>query len=234
MTRQVVADHSVRRGEDVLGRAVVLLELDHRGVGIFFIEVKYVFNRSSAETVYRLVVVADDHDVVVSSADQPYKLKLRAVRVLILVNADISESLLIVVAGFGVGLEQLHRLHNQVVEIERGGVDELRLVEPVNLGDLLQPEIAAGVALESVRIDELVLGARNRVHRTPDREHLLVERQLLLAGGYQPLLILAVVYGEGRRIADPLAVFAQYADADRMECTRPDIAGDIRVAEYGA
>ena len=120
------------------------------------------------------------------------------------------------------------------VEIERGGVDELRLVEPVNLGDLLQPEIAAGVALESVRVDELVLGARNRVHRTPDRKHLLIERKFFLTSGYQPLLILAVVYGEGRRIADPLAVFAQYAHADRMEGARPDIAGDIRVAEYRA
>jgi hypothetical protein len=57
---EVVGDDRVRRIEDVLGRAVVLLEQDHLGVGEVALELDDVADVGAAERVDRLVGVADD------------------------------------------------------------------------------------------------------------------------------------------------------------------------------
>ena len=60
LAARVPRHHRVRRGEDVLGRAVVLLEQDHRRVRVILLELGDVPDRGAAERVDRLVRVADD------------------------------------------------------------------------------------------------------------------------------------------------------------------------------
>jgi hypothetical protein len=59
-----VGDQTVRRGENVGGASIVLLELHHRGGGIIAFEFEDVGDFRAAEAVDGLVVIADDADVV--------------------------------------------------------------------------------------------------------------------------------------------------------------------------
>ena len=61
----VGGDHAGGGGEDVRGRAVVLLEPDHLGAGEVLLEAQDVADLGAAPAVDRLVVVADAADVVV-------------------------------------------------------------------------------------------------------------------------------------------------------------------------
>src|SRR5262249_2404265 len=59
----VVGDHGVRGGQDPLGRAIVLLELDHPGVGEVILEVEDVADLGAPEAVDRLRVIPHDREV---------------------------------------------------------------------------------------------------------------------------------------------------------------------------
>ena len=59
----IVGDHRVGRRQDRLGRAVVLLELHHAGIGEVLLEVEDVAHVGSAEAVDRLAVVAHHRQV---------------------------------------------------------------------------------------------------------------------------------------------------------------------------
>ena len=58
---RVAGDHRVRRGQDGLGGAVVLLQQDRSGVRVVALELGDVADRRAAERVDRLVGVAHHH-----------------------------------------------------------------------------------------------------------------------------------------------------------------------------
>ena len=87
----IALDHRVGGGEDRLGRAVVLLELDHLGLGEVTLEVEDVADVGVAEAVDRLVLVADDHQVAVLFGEQLQQPVLGVVGVLVLVDEDVAE-----------------------------------------------------------------------------------------------------------------------------------------------
>ncbi len=68
--------------------------------------VEDIFNRSTAEFVDRLIIVANDADVVGATRQQPHQMELRNARVLVLVNDDIAEAILVVFPRFRVILQQ--------------------------------------------------------------------------------------------------------------------------------
>ena len=116
------------RVEDQLGRAVVLLELDDRRVGVVALEVEDVADVGAAPAVDRLVVVADDREVAVLRGERPDPEVLRPVRVLVLVDVEVAPAIL--VAGEDVGrlVEQPDGLEEEVVEVERAD-----LLEPLDV-----------------------------------------------------------------------------------------------------
>ena len=91
----VGGDHAGGGGEDVRGRAVVLLEPDHRGAGEVLLEAQDVADLGAAPAVDRLVVVADAADVAVAAGEQPQPEVLRDVGVLVLVDEDVAEPALV-------------------------------------------------------------------------------------------------------------------------------------------
>ncbi len=103
----VVVDHRVRRLEDRVRRAVVLLERDRAGAGEVALEVEDVADVRAAEGVDRLVGVPDHQQVLVLAGDQLEEAVLRVVRVLVLVDEDVAERVLPVRARLGEPLEQL-------------------------------------------------------------------------------------------------------------------------------
>ena len=143
----VAADHGVGGREDVLRGAVVLLEEDGPGVRVVDLELEDVADGGAAERVDRLVGVTDHRElaarelhvrgVVDDPARRPDQLAhqhvLRVVGVLVLVDQHVPEPAPVVLGDGGEPLQQVHRGHDQVVEVERVRLLEPRLVPRVDL-----------------------------------------------------------------------------------------------------
>ena len=121
----VARDHARGGGEDMRGRAVVLLQPDHVRAGKILLEPQDVAHLGAAPAIDRLVVVADAADVPVPGRQQPQPQILRDVRVLILVDEDVAEPALILRQHVVMGLEDRHHMQQQVAEI-----DGVQLVQP--------------------------------------------------------------------------------------------------------
>ena len=90
LARRVARDDRVGGVEDELGRAVVLLELDHGGVRPVALEVEDVAQVGATPRVDRLVVVADHAQVAVAGGEGADPQVLRAVGVLVFVDVEVA------------------------------------------------------------------------------------------------------------------------------------------------
>ena len=177
---QIVFDDCVRRLEDILCRAVVLLEQDDCCLRIVALEIEDIAHIRAAPAVDGLIRIAHNADVPVSPGKEFRDLILRPVRVLILVHKDVAELLLILFPYLCVLRKHRNRQHQEIVKIERVVRTQLRLVKLIDLRDLLGKEIARA-RRELYRRQELVLRIRDmRLHR-PRRRMLLVDIQLFEA-----------------------------------------------------
>ena len=148
---------------------------------------------------------------------------LRVVRVLVLVDEDVAEGSLPARERLGEALEDLHREHEQVVEVDGVRGVQATLVELVHLRDRLVPERrdARDVLL---RRDELVLRPRDLRVDPPRREALRVLPELLQARLDEAHLVLVVVDREARRVPEPLGLPSEHPPARRVEREDPDRA----------
>ena len=184
----VVADDAVRRVEDVLGRAVVLLERDRVRAREVVLELEDVADVGAAEAVDALIGVADREDVPVLLGEQLEQAVLGVVRVLVLVDEDVAERLLPLLAGLGEALEHVDREEEHVVEVDGVRGEEALLVEVVDLRDGLVVEArdALGVL---VRADQGVLRVRDLGVDAARREALRVALELLETALHEPDLV---------------------------------------------
>ena len=213
----VPADDGMGGVEDQLGRAVVLLELDHGGVRLVALEVEDVAQVGPTPRVDRLVVVADDAQVVVARRERPDPQVLGPVRVLVLVDVEVAPALLVAGEHGRRLLEQAHRLEQDVVEVERAHRPQPALVDPGEPGDLPFVMIE-GAVRQGVGVEHLVLGPADRAE-DGRRPELAGRRQVLLLEDllHQRLLVVAVVDHEAPIEPDRRAVAAQGPGADRVE-----------------
>ena len=154
---------------------------------------------------------------------------LRVVRVLVLVDEDVAEGLAPALERLGEALEDLHREHEQVVEVDGVRGVQAPLVELVRLGDRLIPERRDARRVLLGR-DELVLRARDLCVDASWREPLGVLAELLEARLHEADLILVVVDRERRAIAEPLRFAAEHPAAGCVEREDPD--GACRLSEH--
>ena len=82
----IVADHGVGGGQDGLGRAIVLLELEDAGLGKVALEVEDVADVGAAPSVDRLVLVADYAEIRAARRKRAHQQVLHAVGVLVFVD----------------------------------------------------------------------------------------------------------------------------------------------------
>ncbi len=147
---------------------------------------------------------------------------LGVVGVLVLVDEDVAEPLLVVGEDVGERLEQLDGQHEDVVEVERGGLDEALLVQPVDVRDLVVVEARARPG-ERLEIDELVL---RRGDRSTDRagwEALGVEIEVANTQRDEPQRVRLVVDGERRPVAEAVRLPAQDPAARGVEGRHPHV-----------
>ena len=136
----VLLDERVGRTQDRVGRAVVLLERDDLRPREVLLELEDVADVGATERVDALVLVAHCADVPVLAAQELQEAVLRVIRVLVLVDEDVAERLPPALERLGEALEDLHREHEDVVEVDRVRGVQAALVQLVRLGDGLIPE----------------------------------------------------------------------------------------------
>ena len=162
----VVGDDTVGSTDDVLGGAIVLLELDGDGFWILAMEVEDVVNLRSAERVDALGIVAHYADVGVVAGEEGDNGVLRVVGVLVFVDKEILETLPIAPAYlFVVGKEEVG-VEQEVVEIEspcRAATPKVFGVDVMGFTDAfaLIVGLNLGIGCIILRQDEIVFGRRD-------------------------------------------------------------------------
>ena len=116
LVRAVFHDH-VRHVQHARDRPIVSLEFYDTTPGPPLREFHYILDLRAAPGVYALEVVAYRHDVAVLGGENVGELGLQAVRVLVLVHENMEKPLLQRLAHPVLGLQQLQRLDEQIVEV---------------------------------------------------------------------------------------------------------------------
>ena len=208
------------------GGAVVAFEPDHLGAGEVALVAQDVVHFGAAPAVDRLVVVADAADVVRALGQKTQPQILDDVGVLILVDQDEAEPLVIVSEYVRVLAQQRHRLEQQVAEVDGVQNLEARLIGGVELAPATV-DIGACLALGDLgRPQTLVLPAIESGGELAGRPALLVDAVGLDQLLDQAQLVVGVENGEVALQADEFGMFAQHANADRVEGAEPGHALD--------
>ncbi|MCY1523408.1 hypothetical protein D9M68_583040 [compost metagenome] len=149
-------DQRVRRIQDVAEGAVVLLQADHGAARVVALEIGHVAHVGAAECVDRLVIVAYGEDGRAAAGQQPQPFVLQRVGVLELVDQDVAEPALVVLAHGRVARQQFVGAQQQFGEVHHALALALGLVELV---DLDQAAAMGVIGLDVWRTQALFLGA---------------------------------------------------------------------------
>ena len=146
----VVSYDRVGHGEDALGRAPVLFELDDPGLGVIFLEVEDIRDIGAAPAVDRLVRVAGHAQVPVLACQQVGDEVLGVVGVLVFVDEDEAVAVLQAFEQLLVLLQHACGSHEEVVEVEGVGRGQARLVRRIHAVN--------GLSVEPVRRVGVLVG----------------------------------------------------------------------------
>jgi hypothetical protein len=142
------------------------------------------------------------------------------VRVLELVHQHVLEAVAVVLEDVFVEIEELHRPHDEIVEVERARLFEPPLIVLIDLRHGALPRVGGKVS-EDARRDETILGIRYRRRHRARGIALRVEVQLREAGLDQALGVGCVVDREGRPDPEPGRLASQDPDAGGVEGRHP-------------
>ena len=106
-----------------------------------FFKAQDVFNSCPAETVNALVIVTNNADILIAACKKRREQVLHMVCILILVHKYIAEFTLIVCTDIIVFLQELHRLENNVVEIQCVVLLQFGLIPQVSLCNMVTADI---------------------------------------------------------------------------------------------
>ena len=226
----VLADHRRGRIQNHLGRAVISFELDDLGVAEVLLEVEDVSEIGAAPFVDRLIGVADDAEVAVDFGQAADEQVLRPVGVLVFVHHHVPE-LLRVLRSHALGLlEHVHRLEQQVVEIERVALLERVQIMGVDLRDLLLSTVPAGRVRHRVGAFHPILRAADPRKRGARLDEGVLDLQGLERLFHDGELIGRVVDDEVAGQSDGRRFTPEQAGAQRVKRRDPH-AGDVRTEQ---
>ena len=214
--RVVEADQPMARREDRREGAVVASQDDVADARVALRELEDVADRGAAERVDGLIVVADDRDVVVAFREQRHEFRLRPVRVLELVDEDVAEPVLDLLARGRRLAQQPQRKVDLVAEIDEPGRVQQLLVARVRAGQLLLAgrEVSGHVRSGPIRLRGRVSGRGDRRLRRlgRDREPIRVREIVRRID----VLVLAAAEEPGERREEPRGI-AERAVAVQFE-----------------
>ena len=132
----------------------------------------------AAPAIYRLVFIAHHADVIVLARQQAHQLILRSIRILILVDHEVTDAAVISLPRGGVVFEQAHGFEQEVVEVQRIGRPQTALELLEDRGHARHLRIF-GFVIKILRGLAGVLRLADDGHHGTVRHRLFVEAQLL-------------------------------------------------------
>ena len=156
---------------------------------VIFLKRQDIGDIGPAPAIDRLVRVTDDTQVLMRLREQFNERILGPVRILILVDVDVLELLLIKREHVRRFLEQLNRLHDQVIKVEHVVLLQLFLIRRIDVRDDFLVWVVTDESSRVLRRTEFVLMVRDHAEERPRLiffrvkvqlfEHLLDCRQLI-------------------------------------------------------
>ena len=199
-------------------RAVVLLETNQVLYLEVALEVGHVADIGTAKAVDRLVIVADGEHDGLRAAEQFQPAVLQAVGILKLVNQQVPESTLVMLANRLVVGEQFMRAQQQLGKVDRAFLLAELVIGRVVLGIATREFV---VHLDLRRAPSFFLGVVDEVLHLPRRKALLVGMHRLHHPFDHRQLVLGVENGEGLRQAGIAMVGAQQPVAQAVKGACP-------------
>jgi hypothetical protein len=128
--------------DDVLRRAVVLLQLEYFQIREIFLEVKYVIYRSSAEGIDRLRIIAHDSDILKYIGDALHNRVLEEVGILKLIYQYVLKFVLVLIQHIRKALQYLVRFEQQVIKVHCATLETAVAVFGIDAGGLRSARFA--------------------------------------------------------------------------------------------
>ena len=207
------------------GGAVVLLQTDDPAALILLLKGQDILNGGPPEAIDRLVIVTHHAEVFVAPRQKRGQEILQVVGVLILVDEYIAELFLIIFPHVLKLLEQTDGVEDDVVKVQGVGLPQAALILHVDVGDLGQAKVPAGLALGQILVGQQhgVLGPGDVAQHGPGRELLVIHVQVLHGLLDDPQGVVGVIDGKGGGKAQLLDVPAQDAHAGGVEGGGPHV-----------
>ena len=219
-TVRIARDHAGRGGQNMRGRAVILLKPHHMRSGKILFKPQDIAHFGAAPAVDRLIVIAHAADVFMRPRQKPQPQILRHIGVLVFVHEDIFEPTLILPQHVVVGLKNCHHMQEQIAKIHGVQLQQALLILLVKLDAIT----AVGAAFRGGHLawrQGAVFPPVNHPRQHPRGPAFVVNRgqrdQLL----QKPDLVIRVQNREIRFQPRQFRVTAQQFHANRMEGAQP-------------
>ncbi len=217
-TAVIAFDQRVGRLEDRSHGPVVLFQPDRLRHGKVCQQGTHIADFRTTERVNGLVVVADGKQIAMGTGQQLQPSILQAVGILKLVDENVPETLAIVLAQCGIGLEHLVTAQQQLGKIAHPFTAALRIVGGIDLDHL------AGIGIVGTQLAGPYPGllvAVDKARNGTRRKLFIGQLEAFQQAFDHSLLVLGIENLEGRRQAGVTVMDAQKAVAQAMEGADP-------------
>ena len=233
LAAHIVFDNAVGGVQNICGRAIVLLKSDRFGAAEYLLKIQDVFNRSAAEFIDGLVIIADNADIVCAARKQPHQMELGHTGVLILIHNDIAEAVLVVFPRLGIVLQQPDSVEDQIIKIHRARRLQAACVGCVNFGDKLRLGVGKRLTGDLLGRHKLILEGGDLRNGRLDWQELIVDHQILVDLLDHTLLVIGIIDRKAFGKADAFGIAAQHPHAGGVEGGGVDIAAE-GIPQHGA
>ncbi|MCG3121181.1 MAG: hypothetical protein ALAOOOJD_04181 [bacterium] len=129
----IVRNDGMRRFENVAGRAIILLEPKNLAIRKVLLKIDNVTDFRAAPAINGLIVIADGKNVARAAGQRLQKNILRPIRVLKLVDQNITKPIRVTGKNVRILAKQLQRVKQQIIKIHRVAFTQALLIMRVNL-----------------------------------------------------------------------------------------------------
>ncbi|OPZ64437.1 MAG: hypothetical protein BWY83_03190 [bacterium ADurb.Bin478] len=213
--------------QDVLDRTVILFQPVLGAAGIILFKIEDIADLRSAPAVDGLIVVPDYAEVAVLGRQQLQGSILGVIGILILIHHQVAKPVLIILFHQRKQLEQLDGLDQQIVEIHGIQFRQAAIIGSVNFRDERILFVIHGL-VHFVGTNEIVFRHADLVADLARRQ--LLHRQIHIQQNAfeQGLLILFVIDGKSRGVADAFRLSTEEPCKQRMKRADPHAGDQMR------
>ena len=209
----IVPYDSICRIQDILRAAVILFQFYYLCSMENILKIEDVHNIGAAELIDGLIVITNHTDIFPLPCKQADQLKLRIVGILILIHADVAETVLIIFKDLGAGLEQMHGHTDQIIKIQRIILKQCLLIFGICFNKAFLPKVMLIYLRVFLWPYQLILRIR---YLTQDRSFLDllgIKLKLFEYSLHYGFRIIRIIYGKAVVVAYLVYMPAQYAHA---------------------